>query len=287
MYRRALPALAACLVFLTAPAVRAEGKFFDSNGVKIYYTDQGQGEPLVLVHGFSVNQQMQWGLPGILKDLAKDYRVIALDDRGHGRSGKPHDPKQYGREMVEDVVRLLDHLHIAKAHVVGYSLGAFITLKLVATHPDRLLTATLGGAGRGREGELRFLDELAESLEQGKGFGPLILRLNPEGKPKPTDQELQSVSQFLSAMNDTKALAAVIRGMRDLGVPDEHLKKNRVPVLALIGDQDPLKKGVDDLEGQLADLQVVVIKGADHLNAFARPEFVSGLRAFLAKHPAK
>jgi pimeloyl-ACP methyl ester carboxylesterase len=264
-----------------------KGQFFDANGVKIQYVVEGQGEPLVLVHGFSVNAQVQWVLPGLTKGLAKDYRVITFDNRGHGRSDKPHDPKQYGLEMVEDVVRLLDHLKIQRAHVVGYSLGAFITLKLIATHPDRLLTATLGGAGHGKISELGFLEELAESLEQGKGFGPLILRLTPPSKPQPTEQDIKAVSQFLTAMNDVKALAAVLRGMKALHVGEDKLKANKVPTLVLIGELDPLKEGVDALQKeQMANVQVVVLKGADHLDAFARPEFLSSLKDFLAKHRA-
>jgi pimeloyl-ACP methyl ester carboxylesterase len=286
MPRRFLAGFAFCLLLLTPAAVRAQAALqaFDANGVKICYTVEGKGEPVVLIHGFSVNYQGQWALPGVTRELAKDYQVISFDNRGHGRSGKPHDPKQYGMEMVEDVIRLLDHLKIKRAHVVGYSLGAFITLKLLTTHPDRLLTATLGGAGRGKATDMGFLDELAGSLEQGKGFGPLLLRLTPPGKAPPTEQEIQSVNQFLTAMNDVKALAAVVRGMKELTVSEEKLKANQVPTLALIGDQDPLKEGVDALRGQLPNLQVVVLKGADHLNAFARPEFVGGLKVFLAKY---
>jgi len=94
-----------------------EGDYFDSAGVRIHYTDQGQGTPVVLVHGFMNPAHLQWGRTGRIEALSKEYRVIALDNRGHGRSGKPHDPNQYGVQMAEDVVRLLDHLHIDKAHV--------------------------------------------------------------------------------------------------------------------------------------------------------------------------
>ena len=77
-----------------------------------------------------------WKLPRVFQKLSKRYRVIALDNRGHGKSDKPYDPAQYGLELVDDVVRLMDHLGIAKAHVVGYSLGGFITLKLALRHPE-------------------------------------------------------------------------------------------------------------------------------------------------------
>jgi pimeloyl-ACP methyl ester carboxylesterase len=249
---------------------------------------EGKGEPVLLIHGFTSSIQGQWGGAGIIKALAKDYRVIAYDNRGHGKSGKPHDPKQYGTEMVEDAVRLLDHLKIDKAHVVGYSMGGMITCKLLVAHPDRLLSATLGGAGGLRAGTvpLRF-EALAESLEQDKGFGPLIEALTPAGRPKPTPEQVEFVSRMLAAANDTKALAAVVRGFKDLAVSDDELKANKVPALALIGEIDPLKKGVDDLKDRLPNLKVVVIDGADHVTAFGRPEFLKELKGFLAKHPAR
>jgi pimeloyl-ACP methyl ester carboxylesterase len=277
--------LAFSLVFASTVA-HAEDQFFDSNGVKIRYTMAGKGEPVLLIHGFTANIEMQWALPGIIKALA-DYQVIAIDNRGHGKSDKPHDPKKYGKEMAEDAVRLLDHLKIKKAHVVGYSMGAIITKKLLFTHPDRLLSATLGGSGGLREGgDATFFLNLADSLEQGKGMGPLIEALTPPGRPKPTAEQLEAINTMLTLMNDTKALAAVMRGFTELGVADDALKSNRVPTLAIIGADDPLKPGVDALDGKLANLETVVIKNTDHMSAFASPEFSKSLRAFLAKQSA-
>ena len=102
---------------------------------------------MILVHGLALNMLGNWMLPRVFQRLSRRYRVIALDNRGHGKSDKPYDPAQYGLELVDDVVRLMDHLGIAKAHVVGYSLGGFITLKLALRHPDRLLSAAPCGAG--------------------------------------------------------------------------------------------------------------------------------------------
>jgi pimeloyl-ACP methyl ester carboxylesterase len=275
------------LVLAGAPGLRAGDKDFDSNGVKIRYTDQGKGEPVLLIHGFGANAEVQWALPGVLKDLAKDYRVIAYDNRGHGKSGKPHDPKKYGMEMVEDAVRLLDHLKLRKAHVVGYSMGAIIAAKLLVTHPDRVLTATLGGAGAARaedEELMRFVGRMADALEQGKGIGPLIEALTPAGKPKPSPEQIKAINKMFTAFNDTKALVAVGRAWKGFAVSDAQLKANRVPVLALVGADDPLKKGVDALRGRLNDLKVVVIPGADHMTAFTRAEFLQALRSFLREH---
>jgi pimeloyl-ACP methyl ester carboxylesterase len=286
MARRIFATLASLLLLISVAAVRAEDEFFDSDGVKIHYIVEGQGEPVLLIHGFTGNIQMQWGLPGIIRALASDYQVIALDNRGHGRSGKPHDPQQYGVHMVDDAVRLLDHLNIKKAHVVGYSMGGFITGKLIADHPDRLITATMGGAGwsQANDKRLGFLKDLAESLDEGKGIGPLVAALTPANRPKPTEGQIKAINQMLMLTNDEKALAAVIRGMKDLSVPEAKLKANLVPTLALIGEIDPLKVGVDEMATRMSHLTVEVIKGADHMTAFARPEFVGGLKSFLASH---
>ncbi len=269
-----------------ATKVELRHDYFDSNGVKIHYATAGEGEPVVLIHGFSANLQMNWQSPKVIDELAEDYQVIAIDNRGHGRSDKPHEPEKYGLEMVEDIVRLLDHLKLDKAHVVGYSMGGFITSRLLATHADRLLSATLGGAGWSREGDSRmeFLKELAESLEAGKGITPLILRLVPEGQPKPSEEELQTMNQLVMALNDPLALAAVIRGMKGLTVTEQELRANKVPTLALIGALDPLKAGVDEMQKVMGKLDVVVIDDADHMSAFRSPVFVESLKAFLAEH---
>ncbi len=277
-----------CALLLLPGATWADEGSFDSNGVKIQYTVQGEGEPVLLIHGFAVNKDLQWGLPGIIKELAKTHRVIAYDNRGHGKSGKPTDPKKYGLEMVEDAVRLLDHLKIKKAHVVGYSMGAIITGKLAATHPERLLSATLGGAGVYREGTEPpgFIKELVESLENGKGMGPLIVALTPPGRPKPPPAAIEQINRMLVGDNG-KVLAAVIRGWKELAVSDEQLKANKVPVLALIGENDPIKKNVDDIKDRMANLQVVVIGSTDHLTAFTSPKFLKTLTKFLDEHREK
>jgi pimeloyl-ACP methyl ester carboxylesterase len=284
MPRRSLPLL---LLVLLPGLIQAEDQFFDSNGVKIHYAVTGQGDPVLLIHGFTMDGKRQWGDTGIVEALAKDYRVITLDCRGHGKSGKPHDPEKYGLQMAEDAVRLLDHLKIQKAHVAGYSMGAFVTLKLVTAHPDRVLTATLGGAGWSTEQDDAFRIKLAESLEEGKGLGPLVERLTPAGRPKPTEEQIRVINQMLLSVNDAKALAAVLRGWKTLRVPEADLRKNQVPTLALIGELDPLKVGVDALKGRMPNITIEVISDADHITAIRRPEFLAGLKQFLAKHRLK
>jgi pimeloyl-ACP methyl ester carboxylesterase len=275
----------AALVFMGTVAC-AEDSYFDSNGVKIHYIVEGEGEPVVLIHGFTADIDMQWRMPGIISKLKQDYQVVALDNRGHGKSGKPHDPKQYGPEMVNDVIRLLDHLKIEKANIVGYSMGGFMTNYLVNNHPDRCVTATLGGAGWSKANDERteFMTLLADSLEQGKGMGPLIEQLTPANRPKPNAQEIEFINQMIMTRNDPKALAACIRGLRNVTVTAEQLKANQVPALCLIGSDDPLKVGVDELQPVMANLKVEVIEGADHMTAFTSPKFIGDLEDFLGAH---
>jgi pimeloyl-ACP methyl ester carboxylesterase len=295
MIRRVGSTLLVCFVFVSPSLLHAEDHFFNSNGVKIHYIVEGRGEPVVLIHGFTADIDKNWRTgfmpsaddatgPRIIEMLAKNYQVIAIDNRGHGKSEKPHDPKEYGIEMVEDVVRLLDHLKIKRAHVVGYSMGAIITAKLLTTHPDRLLSATLGGHGGIPENRpTEFYEQLASSLEQGKGMGPLIVALTPAGRPKPTAEQIEAINAVLTKTNDQKALAAVVRGFKDLAVSSEKLEKNQVPTLALIGELDPLKQGVDALQGHMGNLKTVVIAGADHMTAVGSSEFKKNLMKFLAQ----
>src|SRR5215831_9348436 len=119
----------ASAALILAGTARLHAEEFDSAGVKIHYTVVGKGDPVILIHGLYSSAAMNWGLPGITAELAKHFRVIALDCRGHGQSGKPEAEGSYGTNMVEDVVRLMDHLHIAKAQVAGYSMGGMIAMK--------------------------------------------------------------------------------------------------------------------------------------------------------------
>jgi pimeloyl-ACP methyl ester carboxylesterase len=268
----------------SAAALRAADHDFDPAGVKLHYIDEGQGEAVLLVHGFAINSRLQWYFSNIAQTLAKKYHVISLDCRGHGLSGKPHDPKLYGQQMAEDVIRLLDHLKIRKAHVVGYSMGGYIVLNLLATHPDRLLSVTTGGAGVPRTVDVDFLNKLADALEQGKGMGLLLRRLSAPGQPEPSAEDIKRANRLLSMFNDPKALAAAIRSLKNLAPPEKALEENKVPVLAIVGALDPLKSQVDEMKGRLADLKTVVIRGADHMDAFEKPQFLSALTDFLAAH---
>jgi pimeloyl-ACP methyl ester carboxylesterase len=269
-----------------------QDKFFDSQGVKIRYIDVGQGEPVVLIHGFSSDLDQSWGNPGTIDRLAADFRVVALDVRGHGKSDKPHDTASYGLPVVEDVTRLLDHLHIAKAHIVGYSMGGAITGKFIALHPDRTISAVFGGSaprtGWTAQTE-KDSEELATSLETGHGIRPLILRLSPPGEPPPSEETIAARSRATLGRNDALALAAVQRGNKAQVITLADVNGLKMPLLAIIGSADPIKAGVDAFKRVKPELEVVVLEGATHSGergAPARPEFRDALHAFLAMHRA-
>jgi pimeloyl-ACP methyl ester carboxylesterase len=273
------------MVSVSFAAAPPQHDSFLSNGVKIHYVTAGEGEPVILIHGFCANAQNNWILPGVFAKLAKKYHVVALDNRGHGLSGKPHEVDKYGPEMVEDVVRLLDHLKIEKAHIVGYSMGGFITGAMIATHPDRIISATMGGAGWSRDtDDHAVIDALAKSLDEGHGILPLMKALTPPGGVQPTEEQLKTRSQIVMLANDPKALSACIRGMLKLHVSREKLENNQVPVLAVVGELDPLKKGVDAMEGVAKNLTVVVVKGGDHMTTLRNPTFEKAIEDFLAAH---
>ena len=153
-HRQILVAAAALSLWLGRPAnsiAAAESQFFDAKGVKIHFLIEGTGEPVVLIHGLDSSARVNWQMPGTIDALAKDHQVIAIDLPGYGESDKPADPAAYGEQWVDDVILLLDHLNIRKAHIVGYSMGGMVALKLIAEHPERVISGTLGGAGWLRE----------------------------------------------------------------------------------------------------------------------------------------
>jgi pimeloyl-ACP methyl ester carboxylesterase len=283
---------ACVLLFLVGclPAVvSAQDKFFTSNGVQIRYVDQGAGEPVVLVHGYTNDIENNWIATGVLPNLAKDHRVIALDLRGHGKSDKPHDPKAYA-ELGLDVVRLLDHLHIVRAHIVGYSLGGIITAKLLTTNPDRFITATLVAASARRTWtakDERDAEATAVDLEGGVPYRSLILVTAPTDQPPPTEEAIRESSQRLVEKNDPLAHAALTRARREQVVTDSQMAAVQVPALAIVGTADPAVAGVKMLKAAWPALQVVTVEGATHWGdrgVLIRPEFAASLRQFIAAH---
>jgi pimeloyl-ACP methyl ester carboxylesterase len=248
------PALLAALVCpgLAPGADPPKCQTFDANGVKIWYCVQGKGEPVVLIHGWLANAGLNWVLPGITGLLAKDYQVIVLDVRGHGLSEKPAKEEDYGAEVVEDVVRLLDNLKVKKAHIVGYSMGGIIAGNFIVKHPDRVLSGTLGGMGWLKDGGLAQM------------FFAQIGKNDPQAK----------------------ALAVCGRSLAKLALTEEEIKSIKVPVTVLVGDKDDIVKKlyVEPLKKVRKDWAVVEIADGDHLSCILRPQFREEIAAWLKKN---
>ena len=285
LMRRALQIAAS--VVLLASTLAAQDQFFDSNGVRIHYIEKGSGDPVLLVHGITNSIQI-WTTAGLIDTLAADHRVIAFDLRGHGQSGKPHDPNQYGREMALDAIRLLDHLGIRRAHLVGYSLGAHLTSLLMTIAPERFETATLiAGSGRFRWTAQDDQEaELAASEIEKYGFSPSNMRaLAPAGSP-PSEERIrqQSKAALADPARDRFALAALTRARRLQVITPEQVKAVTIPTLAVIGSLDQGLPAMRELKKLRPGIKLVVVDGATHGGdggILQRPELIAALREFI------
>jgi pimeloyl-ACP methyl ester carboxylesterase len=289
--RAALLSITLALVLLTAPLVATalEERYFDSGGVQIRYVEQGSGEPIILLHGFTGSVEKSWIKPGVFPKLAETYRVIAFDCRGYGKSGKPHDRAQYGPEMGRDVVRLLDHLNLPKAHIMGYSMGAHIVAQLVTKSPERFLTLILGGAAGRFEWtaeDQRRVDIEAAEMDEGL-LTSQILRLWPKNQPKPSDDEVRAMSAKRLEGLDPKAMAAVRRSNPDQVVRLADMGMVKVPTLGIVGTADPYQKDFQKLKSAMPQMKLVLIQGASHQSAPEHPEYIKAVKQFLAEHSAK
>ncbi len=261
----------------------SEEKHIDANGVQIRFTDEGNGQAVILIHGFAANAELNWRLPGITAALAEQYRVIALDVRGHGRSAKPHETNAYGLEMVNDVIRVMDHLEVDKAHLVGYSMGGFITMKLMTHHPDRVISATLGGSGGIRDDFDHGWDKaMAEKLDGGASFVDALVTTLPKDLSLQDSQIAMMKAMF--GNQDNKALTAVLRSWHELTVSNASLKNNQIPTLFIYGsDEDETTRAyIEALKDQMANAEFRMIEGTDHLTTAASSEFRESLLKFLA-----
>lgn len=258
-----LALLLGCVLIVYTLLHRTEGEYFDSAGVKIHYTDRGSGVPVILVHGYTANADINWRLPGIHSRLAKNFRVITMDVRGHGLSGKPHNPALYGMETVNDIVRLMDHLKIEKAHLVGYSMGGFITLKFMTIYPDRLLSAMPCGAAW---------------MKPGDPLGELLTKIHTSN----TKHRLMRAAS--SMFNDLTALGCVAVAFPLIAVPEADLREVKVAVMAVKGGEEEVVVGGSDLKGVLPNYQEKIIPGGNHRTVVLYSEFQESIERFLLEH---
>lgn len=272
--------------------------YLETNGVKLRFIDRGQGEPVVLLHGFALGADgwaTPWGGPGrptILAALTKQYRVIAIDARGHGKSDKPHDCTAYGAAMADDVVRVLDALRIRKAHLVGFSMGGLTAVRLMARHPERFRSVTLLAPKPELEEDLQDgrdpgMDDVARGLEQGEGMKPIIRALTPPGTPPLSDEEVQAQNDAVMRGQDPQALACAVRSFGGLAVKGSELERVKLPVLAMVGSLDLLAPAVKDLHARVRGSRLVVVDGATHMTLLGAPRLLPELKAFLGAHPLR
>jgi len=283
----ALAALCALVLGVTTYLLvhRVEGSFFDSNGVRIHYTVEGEGEPVILVHGLAANADLNWRRPGVIRALSRHYRVIAFDLRGHGLSGKPQDPNAYGSEMIEDIARLMDHLKIGKAHIAGYSLGGFLLLKFLAVHPERVQSAAICAAGWiYPELPIEEIPNPYRAPQKLQAVKPLQASVLTGLKaPKMLFNRVRS--WVGDQLVDKTAIKALEKTYVQFAVSQDELERNQVPAICFVGTQDGFLYLAEDLKAHMANLELVELDGSTHFTTPFYMQFKRQLGAFFRKHP--
>jgi pimeloyl-ACP methyl ester carboxylesterase len=244
--------------------------------VEIAYLDEGprDGPPILLIHGFASNTKTNWVDPLWVRFLTgHGYRVIAMDCRGHGASAKLYDLGAYGSPvMAEDARRLLDHLGIPRADIMGYSMGARITAFLALAHPARVRSAIFGGLG------INMVRGLA-------GTGPIAHALEAESIDDVTNPTARTFRAFADATrSDLKALAVCIRAARAV-ISAEMLAKIACPVLVAVGSDDVIGGPAQPLADLIPGAQALEMKGRDHMRAVGDKSYREGVLTFLKARP--
>jgi len=246
---------------------------FDSGGVDIAYLDEGQGPPILLIHGFASTANVNWVEPGWVDTIVKaGRRAIALHNRGHGASGKPHDSTAYTLDnMAGDARRLLDRLGIGKADVMGYSMGARIAARLAIRNAERVSALILGGIAGGLFTGQANQDEIASALEA------------PSIKVVRGDVGFAFRDFAERTRSDLKALAACMRS-EPMRIDPAELAALPVPILVAVGTRDSVAGPLEAIAEKLPDVELLAIPNRDHMNAVGDPFHKQGVLAFLARH---
>jgi len=247
---------------------------FQSDGVRIAYWDEGEGEPILLIHGFASNVATNWIDPGWIRALtASGRRVIAFDNRGHGQSEKLYEPDRYGAPiMAEDTRRLLDHACIERADIMGYSMGARIAAFLVLRHPTRVRSVVFAGLG-------------INMVRGMVGTRPLAKALQARCIDEVTNYAARSFRAFAEHTgSDLAALAACMRGPREKITP-ELLAGIRVPTLVAVGTEDVIGGSGAELAALIPGAKLFNIEGRDHMKAVGDARLKQGVFDFLTQRP--
>ena len=243
---------------------------FTHNGIEIAYLDEGEGEPIVLVHGFASTKEVNWVQPGWVSVLNRaGRRAVALDNRGHGASSKLHDPAAYhSAAMADDVRALLDHLKIERADIMGYSMGARITAFLAVKHTARVRSAILGGLGIRLVEGVGLPESIADALE-APSLGDVT---------DPTGHVFRAFAE--QTKSDLRALAACIRGSRQTLTRAE-VGAIRAPVLVAVGTKDVVAGSAHALAALIPGARALDIPNRDHMLAVGDKIYKAGAIDFL------
>jgi pimeloyl-ACP methyl ester carboxylesterase len=245
---------------------------FHNGAVEIAYLDEGEGAPVVLVHGFASTKNVNWVYPTWVSELKKNgYRVVALDNRGHGESTKLYDSADYSIPiMAGDIVALMDHLGIDRADIMGYSLGGRMAAWLALSRPERLRSAILGGIGI--------------AMIEGGGPGENVARAleapSLEDVSDPTGRTFRAFAD--QTRSDRLALAACLRGSRGL-LTKEEVARIAVPVLIAVGTKDEVAGSASALGDIIPGSEVLDIPDRDHMRAVGDKVYKTGVLDFLSR----
>ena len=244
---------------------------FTHDGLELSYFDAGDkaGPATLLIHGFASSALVNWVHPGWLQTLGQaGRRVIAIDNRGHGRSSKPHEPAAYHPSlMAADAAALLDHLGIGRADVMGYSMGARISTFMALGHSERVRSLVLGGLGIGLVDGVGDWDPIAEAL-----LAPSLDDV--------THERGRMFRAFADkTKSDRRALAACIASNRAL-VSEADLARIGQPALVCVGTKDDIAGSAQDLAALFPDGRAVDIPNRDHMLSVGDRVFKSAVLDF-------
>jgi pimeloyl-ACP methyl ester carboxylesterase len=249
-------------------------QFFDHDGFNLAFIDQGNGEPVLLIHGFASSHSVNWVTPGWVKTLTEaGYRAIAFDNRGHGASSKSYEPEDYrAQKMAGDAAALLDHLGIPRAHVMGYSMGARIAAFMALDYPEKVATLILGGLGEGMVKGVGDWDPIADAL----------LADDPASITHPRGRMFRTFAD--QTKSDRRALAACIETSRDLIGADE-VAGIYQPTLVAVGTTDDIAGSPTVLADLMPHGEAFAIEGRDHMLSVGDRTFKKRVLEFLREHP--